>query len=74
MSEEDRRGDRDRIAALEEANAHLTREVEALSDEVAGQWKRIEELTLSLLRLRDRVSTVEDGAGGPHPVTRPPHY
>ena len=69
--------DAERIAALEEANAHLTREVEALSDEIARQWRTIDDLTAAVMRLRDRLTTVEDGGesgGGPLPVTKPPHY
>ena len=67
--------DAERIAALEEANAHLAREVETLSDEIARQWKTIDDLTTAVMRLRDRVTTVEDGDGsGPLPVTNPPHY
>ena len=64
----------ERIAALEEANAHLTREVETLSQQTAEQWERIDALTKAMMRLRDRVTEVEEGGAGPHPVTKPPHY
>lgn len=65
---------RDRIAALEEANAHLAREVETLSQQTAEQWERIEALTQAVLRLRDRVTTVEEAGENPHAPTRPPHW
>ncbi len=63
-----------RTQALEELAAHQASEIESLSEQVRVQWQRIDDLTASLLRLRDRMSEVEDGGSGPHENTRPPHY
>ncbi|MEL6946209.1 MAG: SlyX family protein [Pseudomonadota bacterium] len=67
----------DRLQALEELSAHQTAEIESLSDLVKEQWQRIDDLTQALLRLRDRVTEVEESGGGGSsaPVnTPPPHY
>lgn len=64
----------DRIQALEELAAHQADEIESLSTQVREQWEKIDGLTKAMLRLRDRVTEVEEGAGGPHENTPPPHY
>ena len=64
----------DRIQALEELVAHQGAEIEELSQQVRGQWTRIDELTQALLRVRDRVTEVEEGAGAGHDDIPPPHY
>ena len=63
-----------RMQALEELAAHQAGEIESLSEQVRDQWQRIDDLTASLLRLRDRMSEVEDSGSGPHENTPPPHY
>lgn len=77
MSESDSRlaaGDTERLQALEELCAHQSSEIDSLSELVRRQWEEMEVLKKAVLRLRDRLTEVEEGAGGPHPVTRPPHY
>ena len=65
----------DRFEKLEELCAHQTAEIEGLSDLVREQWERIDLLTKSVLRLRDRLTEVEEsGGGGGHENTPPPHY
>ncbi|MEO1397731.1 MAG: SlyX family protein [Pseudomonadota bacterium] len=69
--------DADRLQALEELCAHQATEIEALSDQVRQQWERLDQVTQAMLRLRDRVTEVEEGGqggSGGHETTRPPHY
>ena len=66
----------DRITALEETTAHLTRTIEELSDIVARQEGEIELLTRRVRMLMEREAQREaDGSGG---VVlgdeRPPHW
>lgn len=63
-----------RLQALEELVTHQSDEIESLSQQVREQWEKIDALTKATLRLRDRVTEVEEGAGGPHENTPPPHY
>jgi len=63
-----------RIEALEMANAHQNRIIDDLNDVVREQGERIGALTQNAMRLRDRLTEVEEGAGGPHENTKPPHY
>ncbi|MEN0039901.1 MAG: SlyX family protein [Pseudomonadota bacterium] len=65
--------DQHRMQHLEELVAHQTAEIESLSEQVREQWDKIDTLTKALLRLRDRVTEVEEG-GGAHENTPPPHY
>jgi len=69
--------DTNRLQALEELCAHQSAEIESLSDQVRQQWERVDQMTHALLRLRDRVTEVEEtggAGGGGHENTRPPHY
>lgn len=66
--------DSDRLQQLEELHAHQAKEIDTLSDLVRLQGDEIELLKKALLRLRDRLTEVEENAGGPHENTRPPHY
>ena len=60
----------DRIMALEETVAHQTRTIEELSDQVAQQWRLIEQLRRALDSMGDHMADMAE----PTPVTRPPHY
>ncbi len=64
----------DRIDRLEEQAAYRSEEIESLSEQVRQQWARIDDLTAAIMRLRDRVSEVEDQGESPHAITKPPHY
>lgn len=66
--------DIDRLQQLEERYAHQANEIDTLSDLVRRQGDEIELLKKALLRMRDRLTEVEEGAAGPHENTRPPHY
>ena len=63
-----------RLQNLEEICAHQTTEIESLSDTVREQWEQIDGLTKTIMRLRDRLTEVEEAGGGPHENTKPPHY
>jgi SlyX protein len=63
-----------RIQALEELAAHQASEIESLSEQLRQQWTRVDELTTAMLRLRDRMTEVEEGGTGAHENTPPPHY
>lgn len=63
-----------RIAALEERAAHQDRTIEELSDQLAEQWKIVEQLRTKLDRLTERFLVLEESALEAPPITRPPHY
>lgn len=63
-----------RIAALEEHVAHQARTIEELSDQLAEQWKVVEQMRTKLDRLTERFLVLEEGSLDAPPITRPPHY
>lgn len=63
-----------RIAALEEHIAHQDRTIEELSDQLAAQWKVLEQMRAKLDQLADRFLVLEENALEAPPITRPPHY
>ncbi len=63
-----------RILRLEETVAHQARVIEELSDQLAEQWKVVEQTRSKLEWLALRLASVEDMAGEAPPITRPPHY
>lgn len=66
----------DRIEALEERVAHLTRAVDDLSGVVAQQADMIDRLTRRIGMLMEREAEREADAGGGIPLAdqRPPHW
>lgn len=68
MSEEER------LVKLEELAAHQAKVIEELSDQLAGQWKVIEQMRAKLDRLTERFLTLEEASLEAPPITRPPHY
>lgn len=66
--------DDNRMQQLEELVAHQAAEIDTLSDQLKEQWEKIDVLTKAVLRLRDRVTEVEEGGSGAHENTPPPHY
>ena len=66
--------DENRMQHLEELVAHQAAEIDTLSDQLKEQWEKIDVLTKAVLRLRDRVTEVEEGGSGAHENTPPPHY
>jgi len=64
----------DRLQKLEELCAHQASEIETLSDTVRQQWDKLDGLTKSMMRFRDRLTEMEEAGSGPHENTKPPHY
>ena len=60
----------DRITALEEIVTHQARTIEELSDQVAQQWRLIEQLRRAMDNMGNRLADMAE----PTPVTKPPHY
>jgi SlyX protein len=63
-----------RIHALEEILAHQARTIDELSDQLAQQWKVVEQTRTKLDRLTERFLALEEQSREAAPVTRPPHY
>ncbi|MFN3442682.1 MAG: SlyX family protein, partial [Rhizobium rosettiformans] len=53
---------------------HQTRVIEELSDQLAEQWKVVEQTRAKLDRLTERFLSLEEQALEAPAVTRPPHY
>jgi SlyX protein len=66
--------DETRLVKLEELAAHQAKVIEELSDQLAEQWKVIEQTRLKLNRLAERFSTLEEASLEAPAITRPPHY
>ena len=66
--------DTDRLMALEELTAHQARTIDELSDQLADQWKTIDQMRRALERLGERLIGLEDRSTEAGPVTPPPHY
>ena len=64
----------DRITRLEETVAHQARVIEELSDQLAEQWKVVEQARTKLDRLTERFLTLEEQSVDAPAITRPPHY
>lgn len=63
-----------RIARLEEHAAHQAKTIEELSDQLAEQWRVVEQLRTKLDRLTERFLVLEEGSLDAPAITRPPHY
>ena len=64
----------DRVEAVEERVAHLTRAVEDLSDVVTRQQRELDRLTRQVGLLAERAAEREAGLGSPDANVRPPHW
>ncbi|OCP20829.1 MULTISPECIES: SlyX family protein [unclassified Ensifer] len=64
----------DRVTRLEETVAHQAKTIEELSDQLAEQWKVVEQTRAKLDRLTERFLSLEEQSIDAPPVTRPPHY
>lgn len=64
----------DRITRLEETVAYQAKIIEELSDQLAEQWKVVDQTRAKLEWLTVRFATLEEMAGEAPPITRPPHY
>lgn len=63
-----------RITALEETVAYQAKTIEELSDQIAEQWKVVEQVRQKLDRLAERFLTLEEQSLDAPAITKPPHY
>jgi SlyX protein len=63
-----------RITTLEELVAYQAKTIEELSDQVAEQWKVVEQTRLKLDRLAERFLMLEEQTLDAPAITKPPHY
>ncbi|OAE43329.1 SlyX family protein [Agrobacterium tumefaciens] len=63
-----------RIIAREETVAHQLKVIEELSDQLAEQWKVVEQTRAKLDRLTERFLSLEEQSLDAPAITRPPHY
>ncbi len=63
-----------RITKLEEMVAHQAKTIDELSDQLAEQWKVVEQMRAKLDRLTERFLSLEEQSLEAPPITRPPHY
>ncbi|MDM9619569.1 hypothetical protein A6U87_26315 [Rhizobium sp. AC44/96] len=63
-----------RLTQLEEIIAHQTKTIEELSDQLAEQWKVVEQTRAKLDRLAERFLSLEEQSLEAPAITRPPHY
>ncbi|CAN7588550.1 MULTISPECIES: SlyX family protein [Neorhizobium] len=66
--------DEQRLVKLEELAAHQAKVIEELSDQLAEQWKVMEQTRAKLDRLTERFLSLEETSLEAPAVTRPPHY
>ncbi|HEV7434274.1 SlyX family protein [Rhizobium halophilum] len=64
----------ERIIHLEELAAYQAKVIEELSDQIAEQWKLVEQTRAKLDRLTERFLTLEESSLDAPPITKPPHY
>jgi SlyX protein len=63
-----------RIDVLEEIVAHQAKTIDELSDQLAEQWKVVEQTRAKLDLLTERFLTLEGQSLEAPAITRPPHY
>lgn len=66
--------DEERLMKLEELAAHQARVIEELSEQLAAQWKALDQTRVKLDRLTERFLELEETSREAAPITRPPHY
>jgi SlyX protein len=66
--------EQERLVKLEELAAYQAKAIEELSDQLAEQWKVIEQTRAKLDRLTERFLTLEETSLEAPAITRPPHY
>ncbi|MGE7370240.1 SlyX family protein [Neorhizobium sp. NPDC001467] len=64
----------ERLVRLEELAAHQAKVIEELSDQLAEQWKVVEQTRAKLDRLTERFLSLEETSLEAPAITRPPHY
>lgn len=63
-----------RITKLEETVAHQAKAIDELSDQLAEQWKVVEQTRAKLDRLTERFLSLEEQSLEAPTITKPPHY
>ena len=63
-----------RIIALEETVAYQAKTIEELSDQLAEQWKLVEQTRAKLDRLTERFLSLEEQSLDTPAINKPPHY
>lgn len=63
-----------RIVSLEETVAHQSRVIDELSDQLAEQWRVVEQTRTKLDRLTERFLSLEEQSLDAPAITKPPHY
>lgn len=63
-----------RIVSLEETVAHQSRVIDELSDQLAEQWRVVEQTRAKLDRLTERFLSLEEQSLDAPAITKPPHY
>ncbi|MGM4912543.1 SlyX family protein [Rhizobium sp. 768_B6_N1_8] len=63
-----------RITRLEEMLAHQAKTIDELSDQLAEQWKVMEQTRAKLDRLTERFLSIEEQSLEAPAITKPPHY
>ncbi|RWX76602.1 hypothetical protein EPK99_13010 [Neorhizobium lilium] len=66
--------DEARLVRIEELAAHQAKVIEELSDQLAEQWKLLEQTRAKLDRLTERFLSLEETSLEAPAITRPPHY
>jgi SlyX protein len=64
----------DRILKLEEIVTYQTKTIDELSEQLAEQWKVVEQTRAKLDRLTERFLTLEESSLDAPAITKPPHY
>jgi len=63
-----------RITTLEETVAYQAKIIEELSDQIAEQWKVVEQTRHKLDRLAERFLMLEEQSLDAPAITKPPHW
>ena len=66
--------DAERITLLEETIAYQAKTIDELSEQIAEQWKVVEQTRAKLDRLTERFFSLEEASLEAPAITKPPHY
>lgn len=64
----------DRMTRLEETIAYQAKTIDELSEQIAEQWKIVEQTRMKLDRLTERFLSLEEASLEAPAITKPPHY
>lgn len=66
--------DSERLTRLEETVAYQAKTIDELSEQLAEQWKVLEQTRTKLDRLTERFLSLEEASLEAPAITKPPHY